>query len=96
MKLSQIVLSAASLLHVPVPQKSIAIIGAGSAGLEALRTLLDLPKEVRRDWKISVFESREDIGGVWLPQPKLPEWPDVPATGLYPELRTNTLLPISK
>lgn len=45
--------------------KSIAIVGAGSAGLASLKTLLDLPVEVRREWDIVLYEQRRDVGGVW-------------------------------
>ena len=47
------------------PTKSIAVIGAGSAGLAALKTLLDLPEETRKGWKIVLYEQRRDVGGVW-------------------------------
>lgn len=54
----------------PVPltrtaEKSVAIIGAGSAGLAALKTFLDLPEDVRRNWDITLYEQRRDVGGVW-------------------------------
>lgn len=45
--------------------KSIAIVGAGSAGLASLKTLLDLPIEVRQKWDIVLYEQRRDVGGVW-------------------------------
>jgi cation diffusion facilitator CzcD-associated flavoprotein CzcO len=45
--------------------KTIAIVGAGSAGLAALKTVLDLPLEVRRHWDIVLYEQREDVAGVW-------------------------------
>lgn len=44
-------------------QKSIAIVGAGSAGLAMLKTLLDMPEH--NAWNIVLFEERENIGGVW-------------------------------
>ena len=44
-------------------QKSVAIVGAGSAGLAMLKTLLDMPEY--KSWKIVVFEERENVGGVW-------------------------------
>lgn len=53
----------------PAPQdsdtKTIAIVGAGTAGLAILKSLLDLPEETRHGWNIVVFERRHDIGGVW-------------------------------
>ena len=45
--------------------KSIAIVGAGSAGLAMLKVLLDLPENVRRGWEIVLYEEREDVGGIW-------------------------------
>ena len=47
------------------PPKSIAIVGAGSAGLAVLKTLLDLPLEVRQGWEIVLYEQRRSVGGVW-------------------------------
>ena len=44
-------------------RKSIAIIGAGSAGLATLKTLLDVPEH--NSWDIVLFERREDVGGIW-------------------------------
>ena len=45
--------------------KSIAIIGAGTAGLSTLKTILDIPEETRADWNIVIFEKRWDVGGAW-------------------------------
>ena len=44
-------------------QKSIAIVGAGSAGLAMLKTLLDMPEY--NSWNIVLFEERENVGGIW-------------------------------
>lgn len=74
--------------------KSIAIVGAGSAGLTILKALLDLPTDVRQGWDIVLFESRMDVGGIWLAdsnQPPPP--PELPETPLYPRLRTNSPSP---
>jgi len=46
-------------------RKSVAIVGAGTAGLSALKALLDLPVETRVDWDIVLYEKRWDVGGVW-------------------------------
>ncbi|KAG5647642.1 hypothetical protein DXG03_008995 [Asterophora parasitica] len=73
--------------------KSIAVIGAGSAGLAALKTLLDVPESTRSTWNIVLFDQRRDLGGVWLPDPNPPPPPEVPETALYPLLRTNTPVP---
>lgn len=59
-----------SYLHDVVVQeshasKSIAVVGAGSAGLAMLKTFIDLPEEMREGWTISLLEQREDVGGIW-------------------------------
>lgn len=43
----------------------IGIIGAGPAGLAALKTVLDSPQYKAGQWIPIAFEAREDIGGVW-------------------------------
>ncbi|EMD39675.1 hypothetical protein CERSUDRAFT_111984 [Gelatoporia subvermispora B] len=75
-----------------VATKSIAIVGAGSGGLAALKSILDLPEEVRAGWEVELYEQRRDVGGVWLPDPpgELPDPPELPETPLYPLLHTNT------
>ncbi|KAA1476922.1 FAD/NAD(P)-binding domain-containing protein [Dentipellis sp. KUC8613] len=71
--------------------KRIAIVGAGTAGISTLKTLLvDLPEEARRDWEVVLFEQRRDVGGIWLPDPNPPRPPVLPETPLYPRLKTNT------
>ncbi|TFY66911.1 hypothetical protein EVG20_g4167 [Dentipellis fragilis] len=71
--------------------KRIAIVGAGTAGISTLKTLLvDLPEEARRDWEVVLFEQRRDVGGIWLPDPNTPQPPVLPETPLYPRLKTNT------
>ncbi|EJD04876.1 FAD/NAD-binding domain-containing protein [Fomitiporia mediterranea MF3/22] len=70
--------------------KSIAIVGAGSAGLAALKALLELPQEVRQNWEIVLFEERRNVSGIWLPDLNDPHPPKLPETPLYPSLRTNT------
>ena len=74
------------------PAKSIAIVGAGSGGLAILKTIFDLPLDVRRDWEVVLYEQRRDVGGVWLPNPPgpLPHYPDLPESPTYPLLHTNT------
>lgn len=49
----------------PDDSKSIAVVGAGSAGLATLKTFLDLPGETRKGWRIASFEQRADVGGIW-------------------------------
>ena len=46
-------------------KKRIAIIGGGSAGLVALKTLKASESYSAKHWNITVFETRSDIGGVW-------------------------------
>ena len=47
--------------------KKVAIIGAGTAGLTALKTFVyDIPKPDGQRWEVEVFEQRDDLGGVWL------------------------------
>lgn len=49
------------------PTKRVAIVGGGTGGVTALKTLLgDLPSETTRDWEIVLFEQHRDVGGVWL------------------------------
>lgn len=72
------------------PAKSIAIVGAGSAGIAVLKTIFDLPEDVRTNWRVVLLEQRRDVGGVWLPDPAEPNPPHLPETPLYPLLHTNT------
>ena len=50
--------------------KSIAVIGAGSAGIAVLKAFQDLPTEIRANWNITLYEQREDVAGVWCVVPK--------------------------
>ncbi|TFK49541.1 FAD/NAD(P)-binding domain-containing protein [Heliocybe sulcata] len=70
--------------------KRVAIIGAGTGGIATLKALFDLPEDVRKSWQVDLYDEREEIGGVWLPQPNPPPPPHLPVTPLYPALRTNT------
>ncbi|CDO72046.1 hypothetical protein BN946_scf184943.g81 [Trametes cinnabarina] len=75
------------------PSKSIAIVGAGSAGLAILKTLLDFPLDVRDGWEIVLYDQRRNVGGLWLPDPPgrpLPSPPELPESPVYPLLHTNT------
>ncbi|KIK20788.1 hypothetical protein PISMIDRAFT_681968 [Pisolithus microcarpus 441] len=74
--------------------KSIAIVGAGSAGLAMLKSLLDLPPEIRANWDIVLYEQRRDVGGIWLPDPSPTPPPELPETPLYPLLYTTTPVPV--
>ncbi|KAI0373813.1 FAD/NAD-P-binding domain-containing protein [Pilatotrama ljubarskyi] len=72
--------------------KSIAIVGAGSGGLAILKTILDLPLDVRVGWDVVLYDQRRDVGGLWLPDPPgpLPRPPELPESPVYPLLHTNT------
>ena len=51
---------------VNVPDKRIAIVGAGTGGLVMLKTLVDdLPKDITRTWEIVLLEQRDNVGGIW-------------------------------
>jgi len=52
------------MTRAPSP-KAIVIVGAGPAGLAALKEVLDAPQFKSGEWTPIVFEEREDIGGVW-------------------------------
>lgn len=73
------------------PSKRIAIVGGGTGGVTALKTLLvDLPEEERSRWEVVLYEQKRDVGGVWLPDLNVPHPPELPETPLYPRLMTNT------
>lgn len=84
------------LSHAVLPEskasKSIAIVGAGSGGLAILKTILDLPADVREGWEVVVYDERLDVGGLWLADPPgpLPRPPVLPESPVYPLLHTNT------
>lgn len=46
-------------------KKRICIIGAGPAGLGALKVIADAPQYKQGLWEPVAFEAREAIGGVW-------------------------------
>ena len=48
------------------PSEHIAIVGYGSAALILLKTLQDLPPELRQGWRVTVLERREGLGGQWF------------------------------
>ncbi|KAG2008749.1 flavin-containing monooxygenase/FMO family protein [Coprinopsis cinerea AmutBmut pab1-1] len=76
-------------------KKKIAIIGAGPAGLAALKAVLESPQYKAGLWETIVFESRSSLGGVWLPDAPDAHKPDVPpATPLYDMLTTNLPHPL--
>ncbi|KDR84895.1 hypothetical protein GALMADRAFT_51787 [Galerina marginata CBS 339.88] len=79
--------------HGAGPPKSIAIVGAGSAGLAMLKSLRELETISRDGWEVVLYEERESVGGVWLPDYNEVFPPDIPETPLYPLLHTNTPVP---
>jgi cation diffusion facilitator CzcD-associated flavoprotein CzcO len=46
-------------------KKTTAIIGAGPAGLCALKSVLEREDYKNGEWEVTVFEAREDVCGVW-------------------------------
>ncbi|KAL1746700.1 hypothetical protein HDZ31DRAFT_61897 [Schizophyllum fasciatum] len=78
--------SSASAQEPKGKQADIAIIGGGAGGLAVLKAVLDSPQYKAGLWKPTVYEAREEIGGIWLPAP-----PDQnpPLTPLYDSLTTN-------
>ncbi|TEB20618.1 FAD/NAD(P)-binding domain-containing protein [Coprinellus micaceus] len=74
-------------------KKRIVIIGAGPAGLCALKCVLDGEGYKNGDWEVVVFEAREDLGGVWLPAEPISSR-DPPRTPLYDSLTTNLPHPL--
>ncbi|CUA76680.1 hypothetical protein RSOLAG22IIIB_02147 [Rhizoctonia solani] len=81
----------------PSRPRRFAIIGAGgAAGLATLKILLDELGEYVRAGEVEVvgFEQREDVGGVWLAEPRpdpSKKWPETP---VYDSLTTNVPHPI--
>ncbi|KZP27054.1 hypothetical protein FIBSPDRAFT_1040482, partial [Athelia psychrophila] len=71
--------------------KHICIIGAGAAGLAALKAIVETAEYEAGSWVPVVYEAREDVGGVWLPS--LPTG-NPPATPMYDSLTTNLPHPV--
>ncbi|KAJ7596947.1 hypothetical protein C8J56DRAFT_772013 [Mycena floridula] len=70
--------------------KRICIVGAGTAGLTAIKALLDLSEDIRTGWEIIIFEQQDVIGGVWVSDTRVITPPEIPSSGMYPNLITNT------
>ncbi|KZT04453.1 FAD/NAD-P-binding domain-containing protein [Laetiporus sulphureus 93-53] len=83
-------------MHAPSgATKSIAIVGAGSGGLAALKTILDVASDINANWEVVLYEQHRDVGGLWLadaPGPE-PDPPELPESPVYPLLITNTANP---
>lgn len=62
--------------HDVKPTKSIAIIGAGSAGLAVLKTMKDIDPNLRYHWDIVLYEERDNLGGRWYNLHAL-SWPKI-------------------
>lgn len=45
--------------------KQICIVGAGPGGLAALKMITETPQYKAGQWKATVLEAREKVGGVW-------------------------------
>ncbi|KAJ3814374.1 hypothetical protein EV368DRAFT_84611 [Lentinula lateritia] len=72
--------------------KRLCIIGAGPAGLAALKVILDTPQYKSERWIPVAYEARDQVGGVWLPAS--PTADDPPVTPLYDSLTTNLPHPV--
>ncbi|KAH6917985.1 flavin-containing monooxygenase/FMO family protein [Coprinopsis sp. MPI-PUGE-AT-0042] len=84
-----------SFAQEPPTVKRIGVIGAGPAGLAALKVILDSDEFKAGLWQPIVFEAREDVGGVWTPAAPDTSKPDVPPeTPLYDALTTNLPHPL--
>ncbi|KAG8215018.1 hypothetical protein J3R82DRAFT_8426 [Butyriboletus roseoflavus] len=79
--------------HLAHVNKSVVVVGAGSAGLAMLRALVDLQDEPDTNLDIVLYEQRRDVGGIWLPDAQPVHPPILPETPLYPLLHTNTPVP---
>ncbi|KAF8761698.1 FMO family [Rhizoctonia solani] len=82
----------------PTRPRRFAVIGAGgAAGLASLKVLFDELRDYVRAGEVEVvgFEQREDVGGVWLseprPDPSKKKWPETP---VYDSLTTTVPHPI--
>lgn len=79
--------------------KSVAVLGAGVAGLAAAKTF------AQYGFEVTVYEARSELGGVWASnyrslrvlEPKwvygYPDWPWPRETPLYPPARSRAPLP---
>lgn len=46
--------------------KQICIIGAGAAGLAALKSVTEISRQYKQEpWQVVAFEARDGLGGVW-------------------------------
>ncbi|KAI0760150.1 FAD/NAD(P)-binding domain-containing protein [Fomes fomentarius] len=72
-------------------QQRICVIGGGPSGLAALKIIKDSERFKQGLWTATAFETRGNIGGIWLPAPATGNLPDTP---LYDSLTTNLPHPV--
>ncbi|KAL7277351.1 hypothetical protein ACG7TL_009210 [Trametes sanguinea] len=72
-------------------RRNICVIGAGPAGLAAVKIIKDSQQYKDGLWTVTALEARDDIGGIWLPAPPTG---DPPLTPLYDSLTTNLPHPV--
>lgn len=72
-------------------ERRICVVGAGVAGLAALKVIKERPEYINLEWSVTVYERQSQLGGVWRPSP--PEG-DPPLTPLYDSVTTNLPHPV--
>ncbi|KAG1877752.1 hypothetical protein DFJ58DRAFT_752571 [Suillus subalutaceus] len=77
------------LRHDSQCEKRICIIGAGPGGLAALKVISESAFFKSGKWSVIAYETREKVGGVWLPAPPVADPYNAPMTPLYDSLTTN-------
>lgn len=82
------------LRHDSQCEKRICIIGAGPGGLAALKVISESTYFKSGKWSVIAYETREKVGGIWLPAPSVVGPDNVPMTPLYDSLTTNLPHPI--
>ncbi|KAG2059735.1 FAD/NAD(P)-binding domain-containing protein [Suillus hirtellus] len=75
-------------------EKRICIIGAGAGGLAALKVISESTYFKSGKWSVIAYETREKVGGIWLPSPPVVDDYNAPVTALYDSLTTNVPHPI--
>ncbi|KAG1826929.1 uncharacterized protein BJ212DRAFT_1583612 [Suillus subaureus] len=75
-------------------EKRICIIGAGPGGLAALKVISESAYFKSGKWSVIAYETRENVGGIWLPAPPVVDAYNAPMTPLYDSLTTNLPHPI--
>ncbi|KAG2061606.1 hypothetical protein BDR06DRAFT_947092 [Suillus hirtellus] len=64
-------------------EKRICIIGAGAGGLAALKVVSESACFKSGKWLVIAYETREKVGGVWLPSPPVIDDYNASVTPLY-------------